>query len=100
MLGTFGVQILSHFVWKPTVCRCEYPTSARVFVCGIVRSRTAGNGLGFPATPFLSTVLWALHDLMYRGENSPLPGLRATSQNILWSTMKVNEACAWPPHVT
>ena len=25
-------------------------------------------------------------------------GLRATSQNILWSTTKVNEACARPPH--
>ncbi len=66
----------------------------------ILSARTAGYGLGFPTTFFLSTVLRALRDLMYRGENSPLPGLGATSQNILWSTTKVNEACAWPPYVT
>ncbi len=36
MLGTFGVQILPLFESKPTVCRCRYPTSARVFLCGIV----------------------------------------------------------------
>ncbi len=30
---------------------------------------------------------------------SSVPGLRATSQNILWSTTKVNEACSRPPHV-
>jgi hypothetical protein len=34
-----------------------------------------------------------------RGENLSVPGLRATSQNILWSTTKMNEACARPPHV-
>ena len=37
--------------------------------------------------------------LMYGGGNSPSTRLRATSRNILWSTTKVNEACAWPPHV-
>ena len=36
---------------------------------------------------------------MHGVENSSLPGLRATSQNILWSTTKVNEACARPTHV-
>ncbi len=34
--GTFGVQILPHFVLKPTVCWCRYPSSARAFLCGIV----------------------------------------------------------------
>ncbi len=50
--------------------------------------------LGFPATLFLGTVLRALHDLMHGVEDLFVPGLRATSQNILWSTTKVNEACA------
>jgi hypothetical protein len=64
-----------------------------------VRARTAGSLISFPATSFLGTVLQALRKLMYRGKNLSVPGLRATSQNILMSMMKVNEACAWPPHV-
>ena len=58
------------------------------------------NILGFPVTLFLSTVLWALRRLMSGVENLSAPGLCATSQFILWSTMKVNEACARPPYVT
>ncbi len=56
-----------------------------------------GTSLAFPPPFFsgvLSTVLRALRELMYGGGNSPLPGLRASSQNIIWSTTKVNEACA------
>ena len=66
---------------------------------GGVLTRTAGYGLGFPATLFLSTILRALHNLMCGGGFSPTTRLRATSRNILWSTTKVNEACARPPHV-
>ncbi len=62
--------------------------------------RTTVYPLGFPATLFLSTVLRTLRGLMHGVENLSVPGLRAMSQNILWSTTKVNEACAWPPHVT
>jgi hypothetical protein len=43
--------------------------------------------LGFPATLFLGTVLRALRGLMDGVENLSVPGLRATSQNILWSTV-------------
>ncbi len=59
-----------------------------------LEARTTGYLLGFPATLFLSTVLQALRGLMSGVEKWSVPGLRATSQNILWSTMKVNEACA------
>jgi len=38
---------------------------------------------------------WLMHGVEFRS----VPGLRVTSQNILWSTMKVNEACARPPHI-
>ncbi len=62
-------------------------------------ARTTGYRLGFPATLFLGTVLRALRGLMDGVENLSVPGLRATSQNILWSTTKVNEACARPRHV-
>ncbi len=41
--------------------------------------------LGFPPTLFLSTVLRALRGLMHGVENLSVTGLRATSQNILWS---------------
>ncbi len=34
--------------------------------CPCVDARTTGYLFGFPATPFLSTVLQALRDLMYR----------------------------------
>jgi hypothetical protein len=34
-----------------------------------------------------------------RGAILSIPGLRATSRNILWSTTKVNEAYARPTHV-
>ncbi len=54
-------------------------------------SRTTGHLLGFPATLFLSTVLWALRGLMSGVEKWSVPGLRATSQNILWSTSKLND---------
>jgi hypothetical protein len=64
-----------------------------------MQARTTGYLLGLPATLFLSTVLRALRELMYGGGDSPLPGLRAMSQNILWSTTKVNKACARPPYV-
>jgi len=37
--------------------------------------------------------------LMRGVEFCSVPGLRVTSQNILWSTTKVNEACARPPHI-
>ena len=36
----------------------------------MVYTRTAGYGIGFPATLFLNTVLRALHDLMYGGRFS------------------------------
>jgi hypothetical protein len=36
MVGIFRLQILPHFVLKPYVCRCRYPTSERVFFSGIV----------------------------------------------------------------
>ena len=52
---------------------------------------------------FRITVLRALRGLMDGVENLSVPGLRATSQNILWSTTKVNEAgmCSAPTrHVT
>ena len=39
-----------------------------------VAPRTAGYGLGFPATLFLSTVLRALHDLSVGGDFHPVPG--------------------------
>ncbi len=40
-----------------------------------------------------------VRDLMYGGPGGfhPVPGLRATSQNILMSTTKVNEACSSAP---
>ncbi len=31
VVGIFRVQILPHFVLKPYVCRCRYPTSERVY---------------------------------------------------------------------
>jgi hypothetical protein len=65
----------------------------------VLPPRTTGSILVFPAMLFLSTTLRALCSLMYGRKHPPLPGLRATSQNILWPTMKVNEACARPPHV-
>ncbi len=34
-LEFFWVQVLPHFVWKPYVCRCRYPTSERVFLAGL-----------------------------------------------------------------
>jgi hypothetical protein len=63
-------------------------------------ARTDGYGLGFPATLFLSTVLHTgstRFDVWAGGDFHPVPGY--TSRNILWSTAKVNEACARPPHV-
>jgi hypothetical protein len=75
---------------------CPLVDTTRPKVDQVAPPRTAGCGLDFPATPFLGTVLRALRNLMYGWENSPLPSLRATmSQNILWSTTKVNEAA--PP---
>ena len=65
-----------------------------------VGARTTGYLFNFPATSVPSTFLRGLHRLMSGVENQSVPGLRATSQNILWSMTKVNEACAWPPHVT
>ena len=82
----------------PPIQQCGWYTAAEVEV-KVVAARTAGGGLGFPATYFLSTVLWALRELMYGEGDSPLTGLCATSRNILWSTTKVNEACARPRHV-
>ncbi len=36
MVWIFKVQILPHFVLKPYVCRCRYPTSERISFGGIV----------------------------------------------------------------
>ncbi len=44
----------------PPIQRCGWYTAAEVKVT-VVAARTAGYGLGFPATLFLSTVLRALH---------------------------------------
>jgi hypothetical protein len=77
-----------HLINKLLVCRPR------------LRTLTTGYLIGFLVTLFLSTVLRALRRLMSGVENLSVPGLRATSQNILWSTTKVNEAFACPPHVT
>jgi len=50
----------------PPIRRCGWYTADEVKV-KVVAARTAGYGLGFPATYFLSTVLRALHELMYGG---------------------------------
>jgi hypothetical protein len=68
--------------------------SAALSTTMVIGARTTRYLLGFPATLFLNTVLWALRGLMHGVENLSVPGLGATSQNILWSTTKVNEACA------
>ena len=59
-----------------------------------VSAQTTGISLTF-LPPFFSYSPTGSTWLMHGVENSSLPGLRATSQNILWSTTKVNEACAW-----
>ena len=90
------INIHNDLVERPKlVVFCQLTNERPAFM----QARTTGYLLGFPATLFLSTVLRALRELMYGGGNSPLPGLRATSQNILWSTTKVNEAFAGPLHV-
>ncbi len=61
--------------------------------------RTTGYLFNFPATSVPSTFLRALRRLMSGVEFLSVPGLRATSQNILWSTTKVNDACVRPQHV-
>jgi hypothetical protein len=38
--------------------------------------------------------------LRFGGLKRPAKLIHATSQNILWSPVKVNEACVRPPHVT
>jgi hypothetical protein len=100
------------FPFTPKIVNAHHPC-VRTHECKPVRTRPSfwdhatdnyvltGYLLGFPTTLFLSTVQRSgLCDLMYGGGNSPLPGLRATSRNILRSTTKVNEACARPQHVT
>jgi hypothetical protein len=64
----------------------------------IVPSRTTGYLFNFPATLFL-VQSYGLYVVEARGAILSVPGLRATSRNILWSTTKVNEAYARPPHV-
>ena len=59
---------------------------------------TTGYLFSFPATLFLVQSYW-LYVVETRGAILSVPGPRATSRNILWSTTKVNEACARPPHV-
>ncbi len=54
----------------------------------LLLAQTTGYLLGFPATLFLGTVLRALRDLMHGVEDLFVPGLRAMSQNILWSTTR------------
>ncbi len=76
-------------------------STVRFFAPKHPSARTTGYLLGISVTLFLSTVLQALHRLMSGVENLSVPGLRATSQNISWSTTKVNEACAAPTrHMT
>ncbi len=72
---------------------------AEIFNFTTVWAWTTGYLLGFPATLSLSTVLRALRGLMSGVEKWSVPGLRATSQNKLWSTTKVKEACARPTHI-
>jgi len=55
-----------------------------------------GVSLAFPP-PFFSYSPMGSTWLMHGIENLSVPGLCAMSQNILWSTTKVNEACARPP---
>ena len=50
----------------PPIRQCGWYTANEVKV-KVVAAWTAGYGLGFPATYFLSTVLRALHELMYGG---------------------------------
>jgi hypothetical protein len=85
-------------------CRCTYIEYTVVMsVCQQGRNsehgQLAGSLFNFPATSVPSTFLRALRRLMSGVEFLSVPGLRATSQNILWSTSKVNEACVRPPHV-
>ena len=56
-----------------------------------VPSRTTGYLFNFPATLFL-VQSYGLYVVEARGAILSVPGLRATSRNILWSTTKVNEA--------
>jgi hypothetical protein len=62
-----------------------------VFVCGTY----------VPTLAYLWYLVqsYGLYVVEARGAILSVPGLRATSGNILWSTTKVNEACARPPHV-
>jgi hypothetical protein len=77
----------------------KFPLPVMDMPVRMLGSRTAGYGLGYLAMSVPSTLLQALRGLMHGVENLSVPGLRATSQNILWSTMKVNDACAQPPHI-
>ncbi len=84
-------------VTERNIRECAFRGQNSKEVWGGVPARTTGYLLGFPATLILSTVLWALQDLMYGGGFHPVPGLRATSQSMLMSTTKVNEACSSAP---
>jgi hypothetical protein len=64
----------------------------------VVGPRTTGYLFNFPATLFL-VQSYGLYVVEARGAILSVPGLRATSRNILWSTTKENEAYARPPHV-
>ena len=67
----------------------EAPPSMRAW--SFARTTGLGISLAFPP-PFFSEQSYGLYlrGLMHGVGNSPLTGLRATSQNILWSTTKVS----------
>ena len=103
MVKGWGVGCLTTTILRCTIASCmpwcslpwkrnEFPRQA------CTASVPHHNSLTF-LPPFFSYSPTGSTWLMHGVENSSLPGLRATSQNILWSTTKVNEACARPPHV-
>jgi hypothetical protein len=92
-----SVTALEPFVWYRRALSLSGPCRACCNGRYIV-PRTTGYLLGFPATLFLVQSYW-LYVVETRGAILSVPGPRATSRNILWSTTKVNEACARPPHV-
>ena len=85
--------------WTPSVCPWSlwYVVRGGITPCAQVPPRTTGYLFNFPATLFL-VQSYGLYVVEARGAILSVPGLRATSRNILWSTTKVNEACARPPH--
>jgi hypothetical protein len=83
---------------KITVLTSTKKKVRRVLARKSLPPRTTGYLFNFPATLFL-VQSYGLYVVEARGAILSVPGLRATYRNILWSTTKVNEAYARPPHV-